>query len=73
MKVFIWVVCFMVIAAIQTAARSSGVILGAIPTMLLVGAGYLSASALCNVYDKHKKGSAQEQQASVDTEEKADD
>ena len=70
MKFLIWFVCLLVVAAIQTAARSSGIILGAIPMMLLVGVGFLAASALCTAYDNRKNGSAREQQVSDDTEDK---
>ena len=54
MKVFIWLFCFFVVAVIQTAAREAGLILGAIPAMLLFGLAWWSAKKLCSLWDQHQ-------------------
>lgn len=54
MKVFIWLFCFFVVAVIQTAAREVGLILGAIPAMLLFGLAWWSAKKLCSLWDQHQ-------------------
>ena len=52
MKVLIWVGCIIVLAVIQTIIRSMGITLGAIPTVILYGAGCWIASTLCKKYDE---------------------
>ena len=54
MKVFIWLFCFFVVAVIQTAAHEAGVILGAIPAMLLFGLAWWSAKKLCALWDQRQ-------------------
>ena len=54
MKVLIWLFCFFVVAVIQTAAREAGLILGAIPAMLLFGLAWWSAKKLCSLWDQHQ-------------------
>ena len=54
MKVLIWLFCFFVVAVIQTAAREAGLILGAIPAMLLFGLAWWSAKKLCALWDQRQ-------------------
>ncbi len=55
MKVFIWLSCFFVFAAIQTLAKNAGILLGGIPTALLCGLTYWCANKLCKVWETHKE------------------
>ena len=58
MTFLIWFVCILVLAAIQAAIRSSGVILGAIPTMLMFGLTLFIASSLSkSCLEKKNRGS----------------
>lgn len=52
MKVFIWFVCLFVYAIITTVFKESGITLGAVPTVLLVGGILLIAKMLCKLWDK---------------------
>lgn len=54
LKVFIWLCCFFVVAVIQTAAREAGIILGAIPAMLLFGLAWWSAKKFCALWDQRQ-------------------
>ena len=54
MKVLIWVVTLFCLALIQTFLRMSGVILGAIPTVILFGAALYIAKALCKSVDQKR-------------------
>ena len=51
MKIFIYVACFFVMIMIQVAAQSAGVLLGAIPMVLLYAGAYWSARGLCKLWD----------------------
>lgn len=51
MKVFIWVGTILLAAIIQTVALWNGIILGAIPTMVLYLGGCGLASGLCKLWD----------------------
>jgi len=51
MKVVIYVVCFFVMSLIQSACRVNGIILGAIPTVLLYLGTFWLARALCKAWD----------------------
>lgn len=53
-KILIWLLCFFVVSVIQTAAREAGVILGAIPAMLLFGLAWWSAKKLCALWDQRQ-------------------
>ena len=63
MKAVIWILCIAFIAVVQTVCRSSGIILGGIPTMILYGGSVYVAFTLCNAYDKRKGGSGAASQA----------
>ena len=52
MKVLIWVGCVLVYAIVVTLINSAGVILGAIPTMILFGGMMWAAKTLCKKYDE---------------------
>ena len=54
MKVLIWVVCFFVNALVTTIVKESGVILGAIPTVILYGVTIWLARTLCRKWDERK-------------------
>lgn len=54
MKVLIWILCFFANALVTTLIKESGVILGAIPTVILYGATFWLARTLCKKWDAHK-------------------
>lgn len=54
MKAFIWLFCFFVAAVIQTAVREVGILLGAVPSMLLYALTWWSAKKLCAAWDRRK-------------------
>ena len=51
MKIFIYVACFFVMVMIQVAAQNAGILLGAIPMVLLYLGAYWSARGLCKLWD----------------------
>jgi len=51
MKVFIYIACFFVMVMIQVAIKNAGVLLGAIPTVLLYLVTLWSARGLCKLWD----------------------
>ena len=53
-KILIWLLCFFVVSVIQTAAHEAGVILGAIPAMILFGLAWWSAKKLCALWDQRQ-------------------
>ena len=55
MKGLIWFGCLLVLSIITTALKTSGIMLGAIPTVLLYGGGVWVAKKLCNMVDDNKK------------------
>lgn len=55
MKVLIWVLCIFANALITTILKESGILLGAIPTMILFGAMLWLARTLCKKWDEHKE------------------
>ena len=61
MKFLIWFLCIFSNALITTLIKESGVILGAIPTVILYGATFWLARALCKKWDEHKENKAIEQ------------
>ena len=54
MKFLIWFGCILAYSLITTALRTSGILLGAIPTMILFGAMMWLAHFLCKKWDEHK-------------------
>ena len=65
MKVLIWFLCIFANALITTLIKEAGVILGAIPTVILYGATFWLARTLCKKWDEHKENKAVEQNVSV--------
>lgn len=55
MKVLIWILCIFANALITTILKESGILLGAIPTMILFGAMLWLARTLCKKWDEHKE------------------
>lgn len=55
MKFLIWFLCFIVNALITTLIKETGVILGAIPTVILYGATIWLARTLCKKWDEYKE------------------
>lgn len=58
MKVLIWILCFFANALITTIIRGRGVILGAIPTVILYGVTIWLARTLCKKWDEYKADNA---------------
>ena len=54
MKVLIWILCFFANALITTLIKAGGIILGVIPTALMVGGTLWLARTLCKKWDEHK-------------------
>lgn len=54
LKVFIWFSCYFLLALFQTAARESGIIIGAIPLILLCSLLFWIAKKLCNYWDERQ-------------------
>lgn len=63
MKIFIWFLCILANAIITTVIKESGVILGAIPSVLLFGGTMWLARTLCKKWDEHKQTNTSEQNA----------
>ena len=56
MKALIWIGCMFTVVVILTAFRTNGVLLGALPTVLLYGGAMSLAGALCRGWDEsHRK------------------
>ena len=55
MKVLIWILCIFANTLITTILKESGILLGAIPTMILFGAMLWLARTLCKKWDEHKE------------------
>ena len=55
MKVLIWFLCIFAYALITTLIKEAGIILGAIPTVILYGATFWLARTLCKKWDEHKE------------------
>ncbi len=53
MKVLIWVGCVFAYAVVTVLINSSGIMLGAIPTVLLFGGTMWLARTLCSKYDEN--------------------
>lgn len=54
MKVLIWLFCLFLFSFVQTLLKSSGILLGGLPTFLLAGAMFAAAGALCRIWDKKR-------------------
>lgn len=54
MKVLIWILCIFANALITTILKEGGILLGAIPTMILFAATLWLARTLCEKWDEHK-------------------
>lgn len=65
MKVLIWFLCIFANVLITTLIKEAGVILGAIPTVILYGATFLLARTLCKKWDEHKENKAVEHNVPV--------
>ena len=70
MKALIWFGCVLFVAVIQTVFRQSGIMLGAIPTVILYGGMIWLATYLCKKYDESKASS---QDKSESNDEKQDE
>lgn len=57
MKFLIWFFCLFVAAAISTACKMNGIILGGIPTVLLYGGAFRIAALLCKKLDSDEADS----------------
>lgn len=66
MKILIWVLCFFGYGLITTTLSGAGILLGAIPTMLLLGGTIWLAKVLCKSWDERKK-EKQEEKTSEET------
>ncbi len=55
MKVFIYIACFFVMVMIQVVAKNSGILLGAIPMVLLYLGALWAARGLCKLWDNRGK------------------
>lgn len=54
MKILIWFLCILVYAVITVLLNMSGIILGGIPTVILVGGAMWLAKTLCKKWDERK-------------------
>lgn len=54
MKILIWFLCILVYAIITVLLNMSGIILGGIPTVILVGGAMWLAKTLCKKWDERK-------------------
>lgn len=63
MKFLIWFLCIFANAIITTIIKEAGVILGAIPTVILFGATMWLAKTLCKKWDEHKENKEAEKNA----------
>ncbi len=54
MKVFIWFLCLCVYGVITVLFYNAGILLGAIPTVILVGGVMWLAKTLCKKWDERK-------------------
>lgn len=55
MKFLIWFLCIFASSLISTCLKAAGVMLGAIPTIILFGAAMWLARTLCKNWDEHKE------------------
>lgn len=54
MKIFIWFLCFLVWGMFETFLKMNDVLLGALPTVLLMSALFALARYFCRIWDEHK-------------------
>ena len=71
MKVLIWIVCILCASAIQVFIKNQGIILGGIPTALLMYVTWFTARKLCKVWDNRKSAQQKQTQSVVEEEEKS--
>ena len=55
MKFLIWFGCVLIVSILTAVARMSGIILGAIPMMILYGGMVWVATTLCKKWDERHK------------------
>lgn len=55
MKILIWFLCLFAHAFITTLLKSNGILLGGIPTALLIGGAMWLAKTLCKKWDERAK------------------
>jgi len=67
MKVLIWFLCIFANALFTTLIKKAGVLLGAIPTVILYGAACWLARTLCKKWDEHKENKAVNKNVPVQT------
>ncbi len=67
MKVLIWFLCILTASVVSVLIQLSGVILGAVPIIILYGAAILLARTLCKKWDKHKKNKKPEEKSEQNT------
>lgn len=54
MKIFIWFFCILIFSIIETLLKAKGILLGAIPTVLLFSAAISIAKYFCRIWDEYK-------------------
>ncbi len=54
MKILIWFLCVLVASMIETSIEMKGVLLGAIPTLLIWSIPIAAARYFCRMWDEHK-------------------
>lgn len=67
MKFLIWFLCMLGYGVIRTLIESSGIILGGLPTVILLGGAMALANILCKAWDAHKA-----KKAGIDDEENSE-
>lgn len=65
MKVLIWFLCLFANAMVTTLAKENGIILGAIPTVVLYALAATLAQVLCGAWDKHKQKKTDKQNIAI--------
>lgn len=65
MKVLIWFLCIFACAIITSLIKETGIILGAIPTVILFTGTMWLARTLCKKWDEHNKNKATKESAPV--------
>lgn len=70
MKVLIWFGCLFILAVVQTMIRKAGILLGGLPTGLLVGATCWVAGILCKKWDENDGSTSQEEKTTLWEEKK---
>lgn len=60
MKILIWFACAFVYSIIVTGLSASGIMLGGIPTVCLLGCIFVAGRYICKIYDDSKKAKQEE-------------